>query len=144
MRLRRAAPWFILGSIFILISLCGGCTSLLGLGGGSSSPVWNSGSDPTFSNPLPDSSTEDDSDSFWNWDNGDTGSWDSGSDSGSWEWDSSDSGDSGSDSGSWDWGGSDSDSWDSGGWDSSDSGSWDSGGWDSGGWDSGGSDSGSW
>ncbi len=68
-------------------------------------------------------------------DSGDSGSWlDSGSsttnngDSGGW-WDSGSSGDSGS----WDSGG-DSGSWDSGGWDSGgDSGSWDSGGWDSGG-----------
>ncbi len=131
-RVRRAAPWFILGTFLLIASCCASAVTGFNRGAGVSLPPVNApGGVWTWGNPD---------------DGGDNGSWNDrgdwgGSDSGSWgggDWDSG-----GDDSGSCDWGsGDDSDSWD---WGSSDDGgSWDWGGSDSGSWDSGGSDSGSW
>jgi len=93
MNFRRAMPWFILGMIFCVISMC--VTAV---------PAGIRNSRPVITNPSTyDNGWED------TWQvpsDSDGGSWDDGSDSGSWDWgDGSDSGswddDSGSDSGSW-------------------------------------------
>ena len=129
-RIRRAAPWFILGIILLLASCC--ASGITGFSRGVRGPTVTgpSGDGGIWTWGDHDQGTDGGS---WNNDDDTGGGWDwgGGSDSGSWDGGDWDSG--GSDSGSWDWGGG------------SDSGSWDwGGGGDSGSWDSGGSDSGSW
>lgn len=116
---RRAAAWFILSAVFLVIGLCSMSMFVTSIG-----QITGAGN-PVYTNP-----------GTGGWDSGDWGSEgpvveDEQQEEDWW----------GDDSGDW---GSDSGSWDEGGWGGGDSGSWDFGGGDGGSWDSGGSDSGSW
>lgn len=89
-RIKRASPWFIIGTLLCLASFC---VNVLSSGG-----TIRSGDRDSWG-PA------------WSWGSEDSNDWGGGNDSGSWDW-------GGGDSGSWDWGGGDGGSWDSGGGDS--------------------------